>query len=247
MDIQKAINMTIAHRGIKNKSRPKARKLLGFTLAEVLITLAVIGVVASMTIPALMNSTNKHEYVVGAKKAYSTLSQAYDLVKLDNGGDIRFAMGNATTSADFLNVFAPRLSINKNCGAGTGCWPNSLLKRLDGGDTAWNVDTWGPGNAILSDGMLLVFHIHSNSCTYDFIPADLDLNNPYHKQCGMIWVDVNGFKAPNQLGRDTFEFLVTQQGLLPRGMYVGDLGGAECAIFGEGCAAKVLKEGAMNY
>ena len=46
----------------------------GFTLAEVLITLVIIGVIASMTIPTLMNKTNKQEYVSRLKKAYSTLS-----------------------------------------------------------------------------------------------------------------------------------------------------------------------------
>lgn len=48
----------------------------GFTLAEVLITLAIIGVVAAMTVPTLMTSTRGKEYEVAAAKAMSTLSNA---------------------------------------------------------------------------------------------------------------------------------------------------------------------------
>jgi prepilin-type N-terminal cleavage/methylation domain-containing protein len=50
-----------------------------FTLAEVLTTLMVIGVVAAMTIPTLLNSTDDQQYKVGFKKGVSVLSQAAQL------------------------------------------------------------------------------------------------------------------------------------------------------------------------
>ena len=51
-----------------------------FTLAEVLITLGIIGVVASMTLPALINQTRAKELQTGLKKAYSVLQTAYKLL-----------------------------------------------------------------------------------------------------------------------------------------------------------------------
>lgn len=47
-----------------------------FTLAEVLITLGIIGVVAALTIPALMNSTGNAEYVSAYKKTLSVLNRS---------------------------------------------------------------------------------------------------------------------------------------------------------------------------
>ena len=60
-------------------------KRFGFTLAEVLITLGIIGVVAAMTMPTLMNSTQGAQYKAAYKKALSALSQAVTLnVALDD-------------------------------------------------------------------------------------------------------------------------------------------------------------------
>ena len=66
----------------------------GFTLAEMLITLAIIGVLAAMTIPALINNTHKAENVVALKKAYETLNQAFYALKAENGGSIVNAIGS---------------------------------------------------------------------------------------------------------------------------------------------------------
>lgn len=60
-------------------------KKAGFTLAELLITFVVVGIIAVMTIPLLITRTNEQETVVAVKKAYSTVSQAYQKVIAENG------------------------------------------------------------------------------------------------------------------------------------------------------------------
>jgi|GEM_PF-3065469 len=70
-------------------------KKLGFTLAEVLITLAIIGVVAAMTVPALMSSTRGKEYEVGANKALSTIANALTMrAALEGVAPVNFTTGS---------------------------------------------------------------------------------------------------------------------------------------------------------
>lgn len=62
-------------------------KKLGFTLAEVLVTLMIIGVIAAMTIPSLMQNTAQQEYKAGFKKAVSMMNQAVTLNYALDGED----------------------------------------------------------------------------------------------------------------------------------------------------------------
>jgi len=58
---------------------------LGFTLAEILFTLVVIGVIASTVIPSVLSDISKKELLESAKKQYSTIYQALLLAKAENG------------------------------------------------------------------------------------------------------------------------------------------------------------------
>src|SRR5574344_2658933 len=55
----------------------KSKKSLAFTLAEVLIVLGIIGIVAALTIPTLMANVQKQQYVTALKKFYSTQTEGY--------------------------------------------------------------------------------------------------------------------------------------------------------------------------
>lgn len=57
----------------------------GFTLAEVLITLGIIGVVAALTLPSLIQNYREQATVTRVKKFYSVFSQAYAMAVLENG------------------------------------------------------------------------------------------------------------------------------------------------------------------
>ncbi len=75
----------------------------GFTLAEVLITLGIIGVVASLTLPVVINTYQKKEVPLRLKKMYNTLLNAIELAELENGSSEFWVFENTTQSKDFYN------------------------------------------------------------------------------------------------------------------------------------------------
>lgn len=91
-------------------------KSLGFTLAEVLITLGIIGIVAAMTLPALTAKYKKKEYSTRIKKFYSTMLQARQRSLVDNGDPIYWDIPD--DDADSLErwwnkYYAPYFSVLK--------------------------------------------------------------------------------------------------------------------------------------
>ena len=217
-----------------------------FTLAEVLLTLAIIGVVAALTIPAVVTKVTKDQYVVGLKKAYNTL-KAVEREAIQEHGSLEnwsWSTGGDPT-ADFEKYFLPRFDVLKNCGATTeeGCFATGL--------TFLNGITWGNLNDTLhykivtSDGMSWAYYKTGNTSPLAYR--------------GVFFVDVNGLKGPNRMGRDIFRFYIfpSNLGINPYGSYdwdgitpisTSDVD-SECSTSSSGsyCATKVLTEGAMNY
>ena len=76
-------------------------KRFGFTLAEVLITLGIIGVVAAMTIPTLISNTNGAQFKTGFKKALSTLNQAVVMNVALADSDFASIAGDETADTDY--------------------------------------------------------------------------------------------------------------------------------------------------
>jgi type II secretory pathway pseudopilin PulG len=212
-----------------------------FTLAEVLITLLIIGVVSSLVIPALINDTQKQEYVVALQKSYAELSQATKLLIVENGGDLSYSVFGHGVSSHDLNEFANKLSVTKRCYGTTGCWHSDPIKWLNGTYSGYDPDG-GYNNAILNNGITISVAEYGASCTTSRGTGPLESS-----VCGYMIVDVNGTKGPNTFGRDEYMFWITKTGLYPFGIdYATSFTNCTTA-YGDGCAAKVLKEGKMNY
>ncbi len=77
-------------------------KKSGFTLAEVLITLVIIGVIAAMTIPTLLSNTNKQETKTALKKAMSVINQAITLNYALTGNEMNTTINNTENLNKFM-------------------------------------------------------------------------------------------------------------------------------------------------
>ena len=130
----------------------------GFTLAEVLVTLAVIGVIAALTIPGLIEKGTKKQLAARAKTAFSLMSSATNMLIADNGGNLT---GNCFVGdqqhEQGLNCYVNKLNVIKNCGTGTGCFPDVTYKKLNGTDY-YNINrNTNRGKVILNNGMSVFF------------------------------------------------------------------------------------------
>lgn len=212
----------------------------GFTLAEVLITLLIIGVVASLTVPAIINNTQQAENKTAWKKVYSTISQAHMRIIQDNGSTF-IGLCSDWYNDCLMNIFKPYLIYSKSCQNGLGngnCWHNLHTVRAMSGEIAganiWYPDSSDYSSIVLNDGVLIRFknyHIDCTSYTMGGLP----------NICGDVEVDVNGFKSPNTIGKDIFLIHIMEKSLKPYGYEDGQQN--YCTIgSGMGCSKKYLYE-----
>ena len=221
----------------------------GFTLAEVLITLGIIGVVAAMTLPVLIQKYNKIVWYTQFRKAASQLEQALKLYQIDRGceGDIsecvNIGHGNFELPMDIPNFAKDLMSYfdgaqeitadnyNQICAgynkrpAKGGYYENCCYPQWSFEPHAW----------ISKDGALYALGL------------DEGVGNGYV-------LDVNGpNKGPNEFGRDIFVFYMRYEKEDPDGIVWGGFPkyNEHCDPHNVedryGCAAKLLSEGKMNY
>lgn len=189
-------------------------KSVGFTLAEVLITLLVIGVVSSIIVPTIINDTQEAEFKVAWKKKYSELEQASRLLIADNGGTLKNLCSGSYSC--FTNSFINYLSYSKTCSnaKNEGCWHmgnewyyinKSPAAILD--NSAINGRNYSGRGVILNDGTFLFSVWLLADCSWV----------QYPNSCGHITVDINGFKGPNTVGKDIYAVYITDRKIVPVG------------------------------
>ena len=208
-------------------------------MAEVLITLAVVGVVASMTIPTLINKHREQVTVAKVKKFYSTMSNAYLLSVKDNGyaneWDVDKAL-NSTTANQIAGYLKPYLKIIKDCGTSSGClnYKNNEIKFLNGNNYNGNYDVNNADyKVILSDGSYVWWQrVNSTS----------DWCTTSNNVCMLVYTDINGGKAPNTIGKDIFYFNIKAGGVAP-----STENNCKKSSYGWGCSGYIMQNGNMDY
>ncbi len=215
-------------------------KKVAFTLAEVLITLAIIGVVAAITIPAIIANYQDKVLETAYKKSMSVLSNALNLAIANNGtpGDLRltplFSYGLPAYNKQSVSVNVNELDKNsrKLFNIMDSSLSNSFKDKMES-ITYDDISSILPGDVTLLGNILTppayaaVIELPENfqqdiwkSSEYYFVTADgivygylFEKVPDYIRDVGFLVItDVNGQKAPNKAAKDLYLMAVTFSG-----------------------------------
>lgn len=212
----------------------------GFTLAEILITLSVIGVIAALTIPVLTKNFEEAQNKTRFKKVFSNISQAVQMILSENNG----TLNGKFETRNFHKTFCNYLKCTKTCEnisstdiRELGCW------HAQGSSYYLNrtvEDTGMQDGVVLQDGTLIGFYDRSANDGDKLCDNE---SGDYNNICGWAYVDVNGFRGPNTFGKDMFLIFILENRAAPAGVSQSWHYQHACDYnsYGYGCAAKVLK------
>ena len=227
----------------------KNSRKIAFTLAEVLITLGIIGVVAAITMPILLNNVESQVQAKRIENIRQKLSKVTDKMAVQSG-----LIGYDDTSA-FIQEMQKHMKIAKVCDNNhlDACWPTKEVVLNDEGKT-WEISktknaktlkipeemrpNWSDTIGIVTaDGTSMILSYNKN-CEFDVdkygLKSDGTISNSANCLSGVY--DWNGGKKPNKLGKD----------IRTLGMATGL--GTECAIkIGDRCFTAPFKPSPLTY
>lgn len=236
---------------LKNSTPPyytKNKQQQGFTLAETLITLGIIGVLAAILIPPLMNNYEKTVTSTKLEKSYAEISIALKQFMTDSNCSDLICTGlfydetsledGATVNNNIATNFTKKYFIVAQQSTQTGtpaCYFN--------GDNCYYYDYWSSYLPINSSNVWIRIDALPN-----YIGTNLSQNI-----VAELTIDINGTKSPNSWGKDLFGFRIYNNGkLIPLGtpgqLYWGgdDSNVDDCPpnnTGGFGCTYNIMKDG----
>lgn len=221
------------------------KKKKAFTLAEVLITLGIIGIVAAMTLPAIVGHYKEVQTISKLKKIYSVFSNAYAMTiseydTPDKWTDIYNTDENGVLA--FWDRLKPYLQIAKECDFNKRfeCWtPNSYFIYLNGTASYEHIHNGNQKTFVLVDGTMVSFALPNT----EIKPNPGCVKNGNYFPCATILVKTDN--ARTQIyGKNIFEFRFEHNIVTPKGIN-NDM--QDCYNLGKSCTAWALFNENMDY
>lgn len=207
------------------------KKFVAFTLAEVLITLGIIGIVAALTLPAFIAKYQEKVRSEQLKTSYSILSQGFSKMLADDGVTDFSETSYATklsdsnlSEEDEIEIFKKyfktvvtvpyKQQVEENWPSGNAKYTGDICKKYAGKGSTWYLKGGKQCQGLrqtvykLNNGAL----VRMSFCMYHYKRVE---NKGNLKQIiAELTVDVNGEQEPNTFGEDAFSFVVGQDGKL---------------------------------
>lgn len=224
--------------------------LQGFTLAETLVTLTLIGIVATISLPGLFSAYEEHVTIAKVHKFYSEINEALSRAIVDHGtvdtwsyiseGEDTITSTHEKPSDAFAEYFKEYLNLQRDCGEKSGCIADTYYKLNNQIYTTQYNNSARYYKMILQDGLTMWMRDYYNpGITISECGAT---DSGVENVCGVIWLDVNGKKAPNTIGKDVFAFFVLKDEILAHPLDDCNLNSA-----GWGCSSYIIRNGNMKY
>ncbi len=178
-------------------------RIMAFTLAEVLITLGIIGIVAAMTLPSVINKIQNKDKTARLKKFYSSINQAVNRSIVDNGDPVYWvetlAYHNSDSLYDWFDKYIMKyMVVIKNCRNGkSACVGDYKVCNTPGQCTG--------GSALANSEVLYIFG--DGSMITSITGGGVDNETGMATSLTLhVRFDTNGYQKPNTLGMDIFSF-----------------------------------------
>lgn len=204
------------------------KKSKAVSFAESIIALVIVAVVAGFTIPTVIQNLQMAHYRNLWKNFYKDFNNIHTKVILNNRGT---GLNLFTSHGTIVALYGNHLNYIRKCSSASdlGCWHlASEWYNLDGTTRDY---TYGYG-FLLTNGALVGMRSETADCTYNVIGTPI---------CGSIYIDVDGFKGPNTIGKDIYVVWIQERILRPAGsndIYIDTCAGTR----GFGCSALYLKQ-----
>jgi len=232
-----------------------SKRYTGYTLAEILITLSIVGVVAALTIPALIKNFEEMQNRIAWKKAFSMISQASLAIYADHGGDLSelWDARGEWSSNEIRTEYGKHLGYIRICNNNiehteANCFPeHQYMNPGRGTRGCCSIGSGYFSAAVLKNGMAI--NIGDPGSCAGGEPYFTALSG-HSGSCITMHVDTNGMKGPNVYGKDAFVIRIDATGrVYPAGIGMSDTFLASstdwgCNPKGRGyfCALLYLKE-----
>lgn len=180
-------------------------KFKAFTLAEVLLVVAIIGITAAIALPNLSQGVDEDKYIMLTKTTYNELDTAFSRMLTNKSISEIIDDAGATTSADKAKAIVDELSkyikMGTNCGNNITQCHNSSKKYVEYDGSSIEDKTFGKS---FSDAAA-AFTLPSGAVA---IIYNYDTSDAFS-----IYFDVDGVKGPSKKGVDIFNAFIVDDGL----------------------------------